>query len=521
MTNPRLGWLALALASLLSQSPARTPSAPRADAPAARYRVKLLMEEKLWDVSMALTLPKPAPFELWIPRWTPGAYHVADFANNVKELSATDAAGHTLKVKKQSPVVSWEIDPGNATEIEIRYQATPTSEGPLAPILELEGSRIAAGRAYLTPCSLLAFVPELQSRPVEVTLELPPGWKTATALDRRDDGTFTAPSYLRLEDSPFLMGRKLVVETFEAAGATHEVAALGKSEDELKPIAEDCKKIVEASSRMMGGLPYKRYVFLFGFGSGGSGGLEHSYSTLILLPNAMPETELLHVIAHEFFHLWNAERIHVEGIEHPDLTKPFTTGTIWLNEGGTEYVSGLILVAAGLQTEKQFFKTLARNYAMVTSPGMREMLTKRSWLEVSKAFTNASMNDFMELVLTHYQEGSVVLFALDLEMRKASGGERGIPDLLRYLFENYAKKGRGYGESELPSILSKIAGADMSGFYDKYIAGPEQVDLSKFVGVIGLKLETSENAYDAKLVEVEKPSPEQLAMRKKLFAIGK
>jgi len=470
---------------------------------------------------MTVTLRKAAPLELWIPRWTPGAYHLADFAKYVKELSATDASGKPLKVKQNSPVVSWEIDPGEATEVEIRYVGTPTSEGPLGPILELEGSRIAAGRAYLTPCSLLAFVPALQNLPVEVTLELPPGWKVATALDRRDDGTYTAPSYLRLEDSPFLMGRRLAVETFEAAGAIHEVAALGKSEEELKPIAEDCKKIVEAASRMMGGLPYKRYVFLFGFGSGGSGGLEHSYSTLILLPNGIPQSELLHVIAHEFFHLWNAERIHVEGIEHPDLTKPFTTGTIWLNEGGTEYVSSLLLVAAGLQSEKQFFRGLARNYAMVSAPGMREMLTKRSWLEVSKAFTNASMEDFMELVLTHYQEGSVVLFALDLEMRKASGGERGVPDLIRYLFENYAKKGRGYGENELPTILSKVAGADLSGFYDKYIAGPDQVDLSKFVGVIGLRFETSDNAYEAKLVDVEKPTPEQLAMRKKLFAIGK
>ncbi|HKE00126.1 MAG TPA: hypothetical protein VKE69_03890, partial [Planctomycetota bacterium] len=267
---------AFALLACLLQS---APASPTSGEP-IRYHVGFDRDAKTWSVAMTIPLPKAAPFELWIPRWTPGAYHLADFAQNVTTLSAADASGNSMKVTRHEPVVFWTIDPGAATRAVVNYQATPPKEGPLAVLDALEASAIAKTRANVTPCSLLAFVPEWKDRPVEVELDLPADWTVATALDRRADGVFTAPSYLRLEDSPFLMGRRLQVEAFEASGARHEVATLGKTEEETKELAGECEKIVESASRMMGGVPYRRYVFLFGF-VGGGGGLEHSYSTLI------------------------------------------------------------------------------------------------------------------------------------------------------------------------------------------------------------------------------------------------
>lgn len=513
MTATPLHALALAFL-LLSPQASRTASAPASapSGPPVSYRVSLDAKAKVWKVAMSFTLAAPAPFELWVPRWTPGAYHLADFAQYVTSLSARDASGRELSVVRREPVISWAIDPGTATQVEVVYEATPTAAGALGPILDLEGSRIAARHAYVTPCSLFAFVPELRDRPVEVRLETPAEWSIATALPRRDDGVFTAPSYWRLEDSPFLMGRKLATTSFEVAGVRHEVAALNREGEELDQLAADCKAIVEAAARLMGGLPYRRYTFLFGFLASGSGGLEHSESTLILMPAATPRPALLHVIAHELFHAWNAERIHVEGLDRPEQTRPFTTGTIWLNEGATEYVAGLLLVEAGLQTREQFFRTLARNYGAIQ--GMREMLTQNSWLDVSRSFTNASMMNFLEIVFTHYQEGSVVLFALDLEMRRATNGERGVPDLMRHLDKRVARTGRGYGEDELPSILNEVAGADLGGFYRRYISGKEMVDLDLHLDVIGKRATPS-------FGDVDKPTPEQLAAREKLFAVAR
>jgi hypothetical protein len=71
--------------------------------------------------------------------------------------------------------------------------------------------------------------------------------------------------------------------------------------------------IVERHAALFGALPYERYLFILHL-AGGYGGLEHRAScTLLSNPGAFyPRKryeELLELVSHEFFHVWNVKRI--------------------------------------------------------------------------------------------------------------------------------------------------------------------------------------------------------------------
>jgi predicted metalloprotease with PDZ domain len=468
-----------------------------------------------WNVEARMPGRGEDELEFRFPLWTPGAYHVADYGKLVTELTAADEHGAELAVERVDTDHFVISGAGKAQEIVIRWRAGSMSSGTFTnDVIDVESNRIAEDYAYVNPVSLFGFVPARAEEAVRLVVELPAGWQAATVLERDADGRWLAPSYSRFEDSPFLFSPTLLTETFEVDGKAHAVSVHGRSAEDVKTLTAGCKRIVEAGAKLMRGLPYDRYHFLFGFvEEAGGSGLEHSYSTLILVPPQIgigedDEHDVWGITAHEFFHLWCAERIHVQGIREPDLTAPFETGTIWVNEGITEYFCRHLLHHAGFLTQEE----LLQSYLDGAVP--EGVLKPQSWTDVSRAAASWSgMLDIMVFALKMYQLGPRVIFALDMELRRATDGQRGVLDLLWHLDEHYVQQERGFGEEELDDILVALGGQPALAFYETYIDGEEIPDPAEWLGVIGYR------AVDGELREVEKPTPEQLEARRDYFSV--
>lgn len=477
------------------------------------YDVRPDLEAAEWNVEVRFPARGQDEITFHFSRWTPGAYHFADYGRFVEELSATDSKGVPIEVERVEESEFHLTGTAGADAVVVRYRARAASGATLdSDVIDVEANRIREDYAYVNPPSLLGLVAGRLEEPTTVAFAFPEGWEVDGVLSRRDDGRFTAPSYLRLEDSPFLFSTGLRTATFEVEGKPHVVAVHGRDEADVLALAADCERIVRAASGLMHGLPYQRYHFLFAFvpeTSGGSG-LEHTESTLILTgPRTEIESEgMRHLTAHEFMHLWCAERIHVDGIRHPDFTRPFQTGTIWVNEGITEYMSRHILVHAGFLDPDEMLTEL------VPVPSM-QMPGDQSWTDVSRDFgadDKPLMRVVMPFMLRMYELGPKTILALDLEMRRATKGEAGVLDFLHTLMDEYDAKGRGFGESELPEILSRVAGTDMRPFYDRYIDGSELAKPVEWLDVIGYRWDGEE------AVALEDASAAQLAAREDFFS---
>jgi predicted metalloprotease with PDZ domain len=468
-----------------------------------------------WRVEARFQGRGEAQLDFWIPLWTPGAYHTAEYGRFVQDLTASDDHGAKFAVERASPSHFVVSGVEKATTIVLAYTAEPLSSGLYTNgVLDVESNRIADDYAYVNPVSLFGFVPARAGEPVRLTLHAPEGWQTATVLQRDAEQRYLAESYFRFEDSPFLFAPTLESVHFEVEGKPHAVSVYGRSAADAQAIADGCKRIVEAGAKLMGGLPYQRYHFLYGFApEAGGSGLEHTESTLILVPTmqsiAEPEHGFWGITAHEFFHLWCAERIHVAGIHHPDLTQPFSTGTIWVNEGITEYFCRHLLLHAGFYSEEEL---LASYFAQPIPP---EAVPKESWTEVSRDAPEwAGMNDLMRFALRMYMVGPRTILALDLELRRATGGEKGVHDFLGLLMQEYVAKDRGFGEDELDELLESIGGKAAREFYVRYIDGVETPDPAKSLDVLGYEL------AGGKVRSVAAPSEAQLRARRDFFSVS-
>ena len=482
-------------------------------APAAAqfsYELSLDTEAKLWSVTGRFANPGGADVDYWIARWTPGAYHVADYGRLVEGLEATDGAGRELSVERVS-ASQFVIAAEGAEEVVVRYRARSLSEGLVThgAVLDVESNRITRDYAYVTPVSLFGFVPDRDDEPFFLEVDLPQGWKAATALRQGEDGRYRAESFARFEDSPLFFSGTHTTYEREVAGKPLAVTIYGKTGAEAEAVVEDCVKISAAAAELMGGVPYDRYHYLIGYVPEGAGsGLEHSFSTLILLPERMPAQFAHGLIAHEFFHLWCAERVHVQEIREPDFTEPFQTGTIWVNEPMTEYMTQHVLLQAGLLDRAGFFRAVGPSQQLASIAAQLPSLVETS----RNARDWGSMNDLQAFSVKMYQHGPRVILALDLEMRRSSGGERGVVDFLRHVMAEYDATGRGFEEDGVLDILNQVADGDLSDVYESFVLGNEGPDLAQHLDVIGHTVQRG------RIVPVEEPTAAQQAALADFFA---
>lgn len=483
-----------------------------AGARSVEYRLRMDRETRTWEVRAVFPRAEPGAVDFWIPRWQPGAYHLAEYGRWVQELGAATADGEALPVERLDDC-HWRIPEAPAGLLVVEYRARSMSSVGLGrDVIDVEANRIARRYAYVSPASLLGFLPETLELPVELTVELPEGWRTASALEEVD-GVLQAPSYYRLEDSPLFFSATHGTVEFPVQGVPHAVTVYGLEPDEAEAIAADCRRLVEAASELFQVLPYPRYHFLVGFVTAGvASGLEHSNSTLILFGRDIPRAIRRDVLAHELVHAWLGERIRVRAFAPPDYRVPVETESLWLLEGGAEYLGRLVALQAGLVTREEFLDRFARE--LWEARAVRPVAQSASWSEVSRqAAYWRGPQDLMLFALKSYQFGPSVILALDLEMRRASEGERGLVDLARFLCRAHALPDRPLEEEALVPLINGIAQADLTRFHDRFIAGTDLPELDEALAVIGYRCASDE------VVPVDQPTEQQVRAREDFFSL--
>src|SRR5690606_1506495 len=126
-----------------------------------------------------------------------------------------------------------------------------------------------------------------------------------------------------LVDSPIEAGTHTVLEWVQD-GKPHRYAVWGRGNHRGERLVEDTRRIVDAAKTMFGSLPYDRYLFILHLLPGGRGGLEHRASASLQADRwAFTGEEyenFLALVAHEFFHVWNAKRIRPQPLGPFDYT---------------------------------------------------------------------------------------------------------------------------------------------------------------------------------------------------------
>jgi len=477
-------WFAMVLASWACICPAHG-FAPKSDGAevAARevcYTVSLAgYQEHLLHIQIKLAAGGLSR-RVQLPVWN-ALYQVRDFSQYVNWVHAKSPSGTVLRVQKVDKT-TWEVE-GTQDGATVEYEVLADESGPY-------GAQVNANHAFFNLAEILMYSPGTQGSEIRLRFtDVPAGWKFATALNSQSDG-FQAANYDQLVDSPVEAGTFQETDFDDGGGHYRIVVDADRSDYNIEKIAADVRRIVSAATSWMQDRPFPTYLFLYHFPRGpGGGGMEHAYSTAIDL-NAQSLKDNLQalddVTAHEFFHLWNVKRIRPQSLEPIDYTKENYTRALWFSEGVTSTVENIVLLRAGLMDERRYLQEVGglisemqRRPAHLTQSAEASSLD--AWLEKYAYYLQP------ERSISYYNKGELLGLILDLKVREASHGAASLRDVLQWMNQNYAKQGKFFPDSEgVKTAAEAVCHDDLSAFFQRYVAGLEEIPWDDFFGTVGL-----------------------------------
>lgn len=429
----------------------------------------------------------PEKADLKLPVWTPGSYLVREYSRHVQNFSAKDAAGNDLAWTKTSKN-TWQVEPKGAKEFTAKYQVYSNE-------LTVRTNEVNDEHAFWNNTATLFFVKGHLDIPSTVKVNPYGNWRVATGLQAvaGQANTFRASNYDILYDSPFEVSDFKEFK-FDVLGKAHRFVITGEGNYDLLKLARDTAKIVEESYKIFGEFGYDEdYTFIVN--TRGGGGLEHLNSTALqwnrfgFRPDARYKG-FLGLVAHEYFHAWNVKRIRPDALGPFDYENENYTKLLWVAEGGTEYYSNLLLVRAGLISDKEYLSQRAGGIeALQNRPGRFETSLESAsfdaWIKYYRPDENAFNNQ-----ISYYDKGEIVHMMLDMAIRSSSAGTKSLDDVMRYLYTEFFKKGKNYTPADYQKTCEMMAGKSLDDFFAKYVRGVAEIDYNSFANAFGLNLST-------------------------------
>ena len=458
----------------------------------------------LFAVEIDIAHPPAERLMLSMPAWIPGSYMIRDFARNLLAVTARTAQGQPLTLDKLDKQ-TWICD-GVTGAVTIAYRV-------FAWELSVRAAHLDTTHAYFNGASLLARVHGLEDRPCRIEL-LPPedtgcsGWRVATSLRPLDAeplgfGSYQADDYEDLIDHPVEMGAFGLL-SFAVRGVPHRVAITGRHRLDEARLIQDLTRICAQQAALFGELPIDRYLFLLTVVGDGYGGLEHRFSSSLICPRddlPMPGDDklsegykrLLGLFSHEYFHLWQVKRIRPQAFRDGGLEREVHTRQLWAFEGITAYYDELVLARSGCLDHKTYFGLLAATITRVMrTPGRHvQTLAEASfdaWTKFYKADENAP-----NALVSYYAKGALVALALDLTIRRETGGAHSLDEVMRELWRRHGRTGKGVPERGVEAVASAVSGLDLTGFFAQALDSTEDLDLAALLATVGVEMRLRPN----------------------------
>ena len=500
-------FLTLLFTASFAWSVALAQTAPRLD-----YTVGITDAARhLFHLKIQISNVSGKTLDISLPAWTPGWYTIRPYAANLIKLHANPASASANNfVSKPLPMRAVdkqtyriETEGNRALTVEYDYFANN---------LAVNGAELTEKHGFFLGTNLFFYVPgHTLDTPSTVTFDIPDNWRIATGMKRGEGkNVFHVRNFDNLVDCPVVMSDFDDFQTTALGKTIHIVVdPKGQVSAENAPKLKDyISRVIESEGKMMGGLPYDEYWVLYVTGRGG-GALEHENSTNVMMPS-FPANPLgaVGVTAHEHFHAWNVKRLRPAALWPYDYSKEQYTRELWFAEGFTNYYGSLHTRRSGITSVEDYLRGLGGKIARLQSSEARNWVSLADASTVTWLTYGGGGGNFGNFTTDYYNKGELVGLLLDLEIRGASSNRKSLDDVLRFMFDNFYKKNKGYTVEDVEKVASDIAGRSFKEFFAKYVTGTEELDYNAALRYAGLRL------VDGKIVDAENVSDQQRALRK-------
>ena len=453
------------------------------------------------------------PLALTTPQWIPGHHAPGGPVADITGVVFT-ANGKPLPWRRDDvDLYKFRLTvPAGVTSIHAHLDCIVTSVTNNLAVLEWE-------KLMLYPAGI-----PVREIPIQASVNVPTGWGIGTSLTpisaydpQHPAGGmvhYAATTVEMLEDSPIMTG----IYFHEYALAPdltprHYIDVIGDSAEvaEIRPaVLEDWNRLIREAWAMYGAPHYRSYHFLLALrGTQGGGGLEHHESS----DNSLAERTLTtddgvissaDLLPHEFTHSWNGKYRRPAGLATQDYATPMKGELLWVYEGLTDYLGGVLAARSGTISADRYKEMVALTAATMDN------VTGRAWRSTGDTAISVSMFRGgggawanWRRSADYYPEGDLLWLDVDSTIRKLTDNGKNIRDFMAV----YLNKGGGttptvvpYDFNEIVSDLNQVVKNDWAGFLNDRIN-----TVQPRVNTEGIE----QGGY--KLVYTEKPSEYQRA----------
>ncbi|HEX3745444.1 MAG TPA: hypothetical protein VHW09_15985 [Bryobacteraceae bacterium] len=474
----RLSIIALLFAmSCLGQGPVRL-RVDATDAPRRLFHVQMTMPAK------------PGPLTLLYPQWLPGEHGPTGPITNFVGLKV-EAAGQTIAWKRDDVnMFAFHLDvPPGVSSLDVAFDFISPPEGGGFTSTASTTSELAV----LNWNQVLLYPQGTQPDDLQyqADLRVPNGWRFGTALpiakESGNDIEFQPSALTTLIDSPVSTGKHYrTIELGTVNGISHFLHLAADSDRALEVSPEtiaEYKNLVKEADAVFGAQHYRSYHFLYTLSDHVAHfGLEHHESsddrdderTLIDPDKQRASADLL---SHEFVHSWNGKFRRPEGLVSGDhdggYSTPMKGDLLWVYEGLTEYLGGVLATRSGLWKPEDYRDKLALTAAYLDNEYGRHWRTLED-TAISAPFLYDAGSDYADYrrEVDFYPEGILIWLDADVRIRQLSNGKKSLDDFCR-AFEGGtggAPAMKPYGFDDVVAALNAVEPYDWVSFLKQRVS---------------------------------------------------
>ena len=433
----RLTLLTLFCSVAVAQAPAIKLSVDLTDAPR-----KILHATEILPV-------QPGAMTLVYPEWIPGEHGPTGPIVNQTGFVITTPSGERVKWERDLvDMYSYHITvPAGVTELHIQMDFLAVTGGQFTA-----GGSTSANLALLSWNTLLVYPAGSKAAEVMVTpsLTIPSGWKIGTALEESSPAKggfgmvipFKTVSLEQLVDSPVLAGRWFrEIPLAPEVTPKHFLDLAGDGPEDIALAQEhidEFSRLVRETGALYKSRHYGSYHFLVTLSDQVAHfGLEHHQSS----DDRVPEKTFIDegyfaeegdLLPHEFTHSWNGKYRRPAGLATPNYQEPMKGNLLWVYEGLTDYLGGVLAARSGIWSADTYRARLATIEANLTDarPG-------RTWRDLQDTATAAQTlyaaggaYDNWRRGVDYYSEGDLLWLEIDAMIRQKTGGKKSLNDFV-------------------------------------------------------------------------------------------
>ncbi len=431
---------------------------------------------------------QPGELTLFYPEWIPGEHMPDGPLLNVAGLKFA-AGGKTIPWQRDLIdmfAIHLDIPAGaNSLDVDLDFLLSAPATGFSA------GASATAALDVVSWNQLLLYPKGYAVRDLIVvpSLKLPAGWRFGTALpdprQNADTVEFSAVPLNVLVDSPVLTGsyfRKIDLTPGQTPDHEIDIAADSQAALAMTPDMElHFRQLVAETGALFGVRHYRNYHFLVTLSDDVAHfGLEHHQSSddrtsERSLIDEGQSIEFAGLLPHEFVHSWNGKYRRPAGLATPDYQQPMKDDLLWVYEGLTEYLGGVLTARSSLLTPEQSRDALA--YLVATY----EHRPGRDWRPLqdtadSAPFLYDAGTDWANWRrgTDFYEEGGLLWLDVDATLRRLTNDQKSLDDFCKSFYSGSPGEPalKTYTFEDLVAALNSVAPYDWTGFLRAHLDLP-------------------------------------------------